>query len=119
MTLQTLHMLFANTSSQLVKDPEDADKISERHEKALLGGIERLLATTGKEHKLLTPDVISNKILYQLYDKDLFSEEFIRKWGSKASKKHCDLATSREIRRAAVPFLKWLDEADEESSDEE
>ncbi|KAK7908262.1 eukaryotic translation initiation factor 5 [Apiospora marii] len=103
----------------LVKDPEDADKISERHEKALLGGIERLLATTGKEHKLLTPDVISNKILYQLYDKDLFSEDFIRKWGSKASKKHCDLATSREIRRAAVPFLKWLDEADEESSDEE
>ncbi|KAK8138847.1 domain found in IF2B/IF5-domain-containing protein [Apiospora sp. TS-2023a] len=103
----------------LVKDPEDAEKISERHEKALLGGIERLLATTGKEHKLLTPDIISNKILYQMYDKDLFSEEFIRKWGSKASKKHCDLATSREIRRAAEPFLKWLDEADEESSDEE
>ncbi|KAK7964997.1 eukaryotic translation initiation factor 5 protein [Apiospora saccharicola] len=103
----------------LVKDPEDAEKISERHEKALLGGIERLLATTGKEHKLLTPDIISNKILYQMYDKDLFSEEFIRRWGSKASKKHCDLATSREIRRAAEPFLKWLDEADEESSDEE
>ncbi|KAK8124605.1 uncharacterized protein PG998_000364 [Apiospora kogelbergensis] len=103
----------------LVKDPEDASKISERHEKALLGGIERLLATTGKEHKLLTPDVISNKILYQLYDNDLFSEDFIRNWGSKASKKHCDLATSREIRRAAEPFLKWLDEADEESSDEE
>lgn len=107
---------------QLVKDPEDASKISERHEKALLGGIERLLATKGKEKehaKLLTPDVISNGILYRLYDSELISEDFVRKWGKKASKKYCDLSTSREIRRGAEPFLKWLDEADEESSEEE
>lgn len=106
----------------LVKDPEDASKISERHEKALLGGIERLLATKGKEKehvKLLTPDVISNGILYRLYDSELISEDFVRKWGKKASKKYCDLSTSREIRRGAEPFLKWLDEADEESSEEE
>ena len=107
---------------QLVKDPEDASKISERHEKALLGGIERLLATKGKEKehaKLLSPDVISNGILYRLYDSELISEDFVRKWGKKASKKYCDLSTSREIRRGAEPFLKWLDEADEESSEEE
>lgn len=67
----------------------------------------------------MTPDVISNKILYQLYDKELISEDHIRKWGGRASKKYCDLSTSREIRRAAEPFIKWLDEADEESSDEE
>jgi translation initiation factor 5 len=105
---------------QLIKDPESPAKISERHEKALMGGIERLLAKEGKNHpKLMTTDVISNKILYQLYDKDLISEDFVRKWGSKASKKYCDLATSREIRRSAEAFIKWLDEADEEESSEE
>lgn len=67
----------------------------------------------------MTPDVVSNKILYQLYDKDLISEEFVRKWGSKASKKYCDLSTSRAIRKASEPFLKWLDEAEEDESDEE
>lgn len=106
---------------QLVKDPKKAGKISEKHQKALLGGLEHLLAREGKAHpKLMTPDVISNKILYQLYDKELITEDFVKKWGSKASKKYCDLSTSRAIRRAAEPFIKWLDEAEEESdSDEE
>ncbi|KAI1464802.1 domain found in IF2B/IF5-domain-containing protein [Daldinia caldariorum] len=91
---------------------------SERHEKALLGGLERLLAAQGKEHpELLTSDKIV-KILHQLYDKDLVSEDTIKKWGSKASKKYVDLATSKKIRRAAEPFIKWLDEAEEDSDDE-
>lgn len=85
-----------------------------------MGGIECLLAKEGKQNpKLLTADVVSNKILYQLYDQELISEEFVRKWGSKASKKYCDVSTSRQIRKAAEPFIKWLDEADEESSEEE
>ncbi|ORY70070.1 domain found in IF2B/IF5-domain-containing protein [Pseudomassariella vexata] len=98
-----------------------AGKNSERHEKALLGGLERLLASKGKEHpKLMTPDTISNKILYQLYEKDLITEDIVKKWGSKASKKYCDLAISREIRRSAEVFIKWLDEAEsEEETDDE
>ncbi|KAI0835561.1 domain found in IF2B/IF5-domain-containing protein [Hypoxylon sp. FL0890] len=92
---------------------------SERHERALLGGIERLLAAQGKEHpELLTSDKIV-KILHQLYDKDLVSEEVIQNWGTKASKKYVDLSTSKKIRRAAEPFLKWLEEAEEDDSDEE
>lgn len=93
---------------------------SERHEKALLGGVERLLASVSKEHpELMTSDKIV-KILHQLYDKDLVTEEVVTKWGTKASKKYVDLATSKKIRRAAEPFLKWLEEAEEdESSDEE
>ncbi|KAI1410156.1 domain found in IF2B/IF5-domain-containing protein [Hypoxylon sp. FL1857] len=91
---------------------------SERHEKALLGGIERLVAAQGKEHpELLTSDKIV-KILHQLYDKDLVSEEVIQKWGTKASKKYVDLSTSKKIRRAAEPFLKWLEEAEEDSDEE-
>ncbi|RYO90920.1 hypothetical protein DL766_001470 [Monosporascus sp. MC13-8B] len=92
---------------------------SERHEKALLGGIERLLAAQGKKHpELMTTDKIV-KILHQLYDKDLVSEEVVTKWGSKASKKYVDLSTSKKIRRGAEPFLKWLEEAEEDDSDEE
>jgi translation initiation factor 5 len=93
---------------------------SERHEKALLGGVERLLSTLGTEHpELMSSDKIV-KILHQLYDKDLVSEEVVTKWGTKASKKYVDLATSKKIRRAAEPFLKWLEEAEEDdSSDEE
>ncbi|XXH04867.1 hypothetical protein Hte_011289 [Hypoxylon texense] len=92
---------------------------SERHERALLGGIERLLAAQGKEHpELMTSDKIV-KILHQLYDKDLVSEDVIQNWGTKASKKYVDLQTSKKIRRAAEPFLKWLEEAEEDESDEE
>ncbi|KAI1777722.1 domain found in IF2B/IF5-domain-containing protein [Hypoxylon cercidicola] len=92
---------------------------SERHQKALLGGIERLLAAQGKEHpELMSSDKIV-KILHQLYDRDLVNEEIIQKWGTKASKKYVDLSTSKKIRRAAEPFLKWLEEAEEDESDEE
>ncbi|KAI1167432.1 domain found in IF2B/IF5-domain-containing protein [Nemania serpens] len=89
---------------------------SERHEKALLGGVERLLASVSKEHpELMTSDKIV-KILHQLYDKDLVTEEVVTKWGTKASKKYVDLPTSKKIRRAAEPFLKWLEEAEEDDS---
>ncbi|KAI0480324.1 domain found in IF2B/IF5-domain-containing protein [Xylariaceae sp. FL0804] len=93
---------------------------SDRHEKALLGGIERLLAAQGKDHpELMTSDKIV-KVLHQLYDKDLVSEDVVTKWGSKASKKYVDISTSKKIRRAAEPFIKWLQEAEEdEDSDEE
>lgn len=41
-------------------------------------------------------------------------------WGSKASKKYTDISISKKVRKAAAPFLTWLQEADEEeSSDEE
>ncbi|KAI3338848.1 domain found in IF2B/IF5-domain-containing protein [Ustulina deusta] len=92
---------------------------SERHEKALLGGVERLLANLSKDHpELMTSDKIV-KVLHQLYDKDLVTEEVVTKWGTKASKKYVDLATSKKIRRAAEPFLKWLEEAEEDDSEEE
>jgi translation initiation factor 5 len=91
---------------------------SERHEKALLGGTERLLGVLSKEN----PDVFSQvtKILQHYYHHDLISEEVVTKWGTKASKKYTDIATSKKVRKAAEPFLNWLAEAsEEESSDEE
>ncbi|KAK3995981.1 putative eukaryotic translation initiation factor 5 protein [Cladorrhinum sp. PSN332] len=87
---------------------------SERHEKALLGGTERLLADLGEEHyaKIV-------KILMQYYELDLVTEEVVTKWGTKASKKYADLATSKKIRKAAAPFLQWLEEAESESEEED
>jgi len=91
---------------------------SERHEKALLGGTERLIGQLSKDN----PDIYSAvvKILQLYYHHDLISEEVVTKWGSKASKKYTDVSTSKKVRKAAAPFLTWLAEAsEEEDSDEE
>ncbi|KAL4975858.1 domain found in IF2B/IF5-domain-containing protein [Aspergillus desertorum] len=89
---------------------------SERHEKAFLGGTERFL---GKEH----PELISQvpAVLLGYYQNDLVSEETLKAWCSKASKKYVDIQTSKKVRKAAEPFLQWLEsaESEEESEDDE
>ena len=88
---------------------------SERHQKAFLGGTERFV---GNEHPKLVPQV--PKILLAYYQEDLISEDVLKNWGSKASKKYVDISTSRKVRKAAEPFLEWLNtaESDEESEEE-
>lgn len=85
-----------------------------KHEKSLLGGIERMIGT---QHQELIPQV--PKILMTLYQDDIVSEDVIKDWGTHVSKKFVPKETSKKIRRAAKPFLKWLEEADEEEEDEE
>ncbi|KAK6517940.1 hypothetical protein TWF506_005110 [Arthrobotrys conoides] len=87
---------------------------SDRHERAFLGGIERLV---GKQH----PKLISTlpNILHPIYDKEIISEDAILKWGAKANKRYVDTATSKKVKAASEPFLTWLQEADEDESDEE
>ena len=85
---------------------------SERHQKAFLGGTERFV---GKDHPILIPQV--SKILLAFYQEDLVSEGVLKNWGSKASKKYVDIATSKRVRKSAEPFLEWL--ANAESDDEE
>lgn len=41
------------------------------------------------------------------------------KWGSKASKKYVDLASSKKVRKSAEVFLTWLAEAESEDEDSE
>lgn len=86
---------------------------NEKFEKSLLGGIERMIGTQYNELTKSVP-----KILMTLYDNDLVSEDVIRDWGTHVSKKYVDKETSRNIRKAARPFLKWLDEADEDSDED-
>lgn len=89
---------------------------SEKHQKALMGGIEALV---GLDHPgELIPAV--PKLLMVLYQADILDEAFIQSWGTHVSKKYVDRDTSKKVRKASEPFLKWLDEADDdEDSDEE
>lgn len=87
---------------------------SERHEKAFLGGTERFVGSD-------RPELISQvpAILLGYYQNDIVSEETLKSWGSKASKKYVDIQTSKKIRKAAQPFLEWLENAESEDESEE
>ncbi|KAL2872568.1 translation initiation factor eIF5 [Aspergillus lucknowensis] len=89
---------------------------SERHEKAFLGGTERFV---GKDRPQLISQVPA--VLLAYYQNDLISEETLKAWCSKASKKYVDVSTSKKVRKAAEPFLQWLEnaESEEESEDDE
>jgi len=86
---------------------------NEKCQKAILGGIERLVDQNDK----LLPKVAF--ILKAFYDEDIVEEDVLLAWGEKASKKYVDKAKSKEIRKQAAPFLNWLKEAEEESSEED
>jgi translation initiation factor 5 len=55
---------------------------SEKHQKALLGGLERLLAETSPDQIPTLP-----KILMELYQADILEEELLQSWGTHVSKK--------------------------------
>ncbi|KAF2768137.1 putative eukaryotic translation initiation factor 5 [Teratosphaeria nubilosa] len=94
------------------------DKKSDKAQKAFLGGIERFV---GVEKPNLVPMV--SAILLKVYENEIVTEDVLKSWGSKASKKYVDLATSRKVRKSAEKFLEWLETAEsddeEEGSDEE
>ncbi|KAH9949517.1 eukaryotic translation initiation factor 5 [Amylocystis lapponica] len=87
---------------------------SEKHQKALLGGIERLV---GVSYPALIPAI--PKILMEFYQTDIIEEEVVKQWGTHVSKKYVDRDTSKKVRKASEPFLKWLDEADDSDEDDD
>jgi translation initiation factor 5 len=89
---------------------------SEKHEKALLGGVERFIGLRGKENADIYN--LTSKILMLLYNDDILSEEVITKWGTRASKKYIDLPTSKKVRKSAETFLTWLAEAESDEDSE-
>ena len=90
---------------------------SEKHQKALLGGIERFIGLRGQQNAKFYDQ--TSKILMVLYNEDILPEEVITKWGTKASKKYIDLPTSKKVRKSAENFLTWLADAEAESDEEE
>ncbi|KAK0553024.1 eukaryotic translation initiation factor 5 [Tilletia horrida] len=89
---------------------------SEKHQKALLGGLEQLAA-------LNAPSLIPNgvpKLLMALYQIDVLNdEEMLKSWGTHVSKKYVEKELSKKVRRAAGPFLEWLDQAEDDDDDDE
>ncbi|KAJ7158614.1 domain found in IF2B/IF5-domain-containing protein [Mycena filopes] len=87
---------------------------SEKHQKALLGGVERLVG-------LAYPDLLPQvpKILMALYQDDILEEEVVTSWGTHVSKKYTDKETSKKVRKASEPFLKWLEEAEDDDDEDD
>jgi len=74
---------------------------SEKHQKSLLGGIERLAGVECPELTAVIP-----KILMVFYQADVLEEDVVTSWGTHVSKKYVDKETSRKVRKASEPFLK-------------
>lgn len=85
----------------------------DKHQRAVLGGIERLVGLEYQD-KLLSKVPI---ILKKLYDADIVEEDALLKWGEKPSKRYVDKDTSKAVKKSAAPFLDWLQNASEEESD--
>lgn len=82
---------------------------SEKSQKGLLGGIERLVIVS---YPALLPSV--SLILKALYDCDLVEEEVFLAWYEKASKKYVDKKDAKKVREKAAPFITWLRDAEED-----
>ncbi|XP_018021523.1 eukaryotic translation initiation factor 5 [Hyalella azteca] len=87
---------------------------NDKSQKYLLGALEKLVEM---KKEALLPKV--PHILKTLYDHDIVDEEVIVEWSKKASKKYVSKEMAQEIHKKAAPFLKWLQEAEEEDSSEE
>ncbi|XP_033627197.1 eukaryotic translation initiation factor 5-like [Asterias rubens] len=88
---------------------------SHKAQKYLLGAFEQLCKTY--------PEKLMGKVpslLKKMYDLDLLDEEVLISWSKKPSKKYVSKEIMKQILDKAAPFIKWLQEADEEeSSDDE
>ncbi|KAJ4298169.1 eukaryotic translation initiation factor 5 [Kalmusia sp. IMI 367209] len=87
---------------------------SEKHEKAFLGGTERFV---GLDKPELIPNV--SAILVKYYENDLISEEVLKGWGSRASKKYVDIKVSKTVRKSAEKFMEWLNNAESDEEEDE
>jgi len=81
-------------------------------QKSLLSGFEKLVGNVYKD-QLIGKTML---ILKAFYDEDILDEEAILEWAKKVSKKNVSKVVSQEIHDKAAPFIKWLQEAEEESA---
>jgi translation initiation factor 5 len=88
---------------------------TEKAQRYMIGGIELLVSAHKDKLLPLTP-----KILHALYENDLLNEKDILAWYNKgATKRFVDKKLSSQILQKAKPFIDWLNEAEEESSEGE
>jgi translation initiation factor 5 len=101
------HLFTDNVASEMPKRAGLLSVLvtSEKHQKSLLGGLERLLALSDESEALLSNGTTS-KVLMALYQADVLDEEVIRQWGTHVSKKYVDKEKSKKVRKSADAFLK-------------
>jgi len=81
-------------------------------QKYLIGGIEK---TVESFEAVLLPKV--PHIFKELFEEDVLEEEVILEWAKKVSKKNVSKELAQKIHDKAAPFIKWLQEAEEETSE--
>lgn len=77
---------------------------------------------TAIEDTCLMNTVVSSsavKVLHHLYNCDILSEEVLLKWHGNVPDGVDQLQEREHIRTQVAPFINWLEEAEEESSEEE
>lgn len=87
---------------------------NQKAQRYLMGGLEQIIS--------LHADKLMDKVagIWKLfYDTDILEEKTILEWSEKVSKKYVSKDISEKIHEKAKPFIQWLREADEESSEEE
>ena len=87
---------------------------TEKAQRGLLGGLERLVGLTHPQLMGKIPHILKT-----CYDSDVLSEEAILAWGKRPSKKYLDKDNAATVRKHAKPILDWLETAEEESDDED
>lgn len=83
-------------------------------QKYLIGGLEQIIA--------LHADKLMDKVpgVFKLfYDTDILEEKAILEWSQKVSKKYVSKEVATQIHEKALPFVKWLQEAEEEESSDD
>ena len=114
-----IQSLFTDTaSSEIVGMIEKHAKLlisfgtDAKHQKAT---IDTFVTVISENDSLLEKTPI---IFKALYDEEIVEEEAFIAWGEKPSKKHVDREMLKKIHGHAIPFLTWLEEADEESDED-
>ncbi|KAJ2599923.1 eukaryotic translation initiation factor 5 [Coemansia sp. RSA 1721] len=112
-------MCLFEDPATIIKDIAKRDKVlmafgdSDKHQRAVIGGFERVIEANMDKLLAKTP-----MIFKALYDEEIVEEEAFVEWGKKPSKKYVEKDVAKQIHKAAEPFLRWLEEADEESDEE-
>lgn len=86
---------------------------NQKAQRYLMGGLEQIIS--------LHADKLMEKvagILKLFYDTDILEEKTLLEWSAKISKKYVSKDVSEKIHEKAKPFIQWLQDADEESSEE-
>ncbi|XP_017066788.1 eukaryotic translation initiation factor 5 [Drosophila eugracilis] len=80
----------------------------------LIGGVEQTIEL----HKSTLMSKVAG-IFKVFYDLDILDESVILEWAQKVSKRHVSKNIAAEIHEKVMPFVQWLKNAEEESSDSE